>query len=140
MSTQSVTLQLPEPVFRYLLQLAASTKRPLEQLVRQSVEGNLPPPVTNAPPEMQAELLELQLLSVEELLRVANSQIDPEQGERHLSLLEKNGEAGLTPEEAAELDVLRLAADRLLLRKAYAWAVLRWRGYPTPALEQLPLA
>lgn len=25
MTTQSVTLQLPEPVFRYLLQLAAST-------------------------------------------------------------------------------------------------------------------
>jgi len=140
MTTQSVTLQLSEPVFRYLLQLATSTRRPLEQLVRQSVEGNLPPPVTNAPPEMQTELLGLQLLSVEELLLVANSQIDPEQGERHLSLLEKNGEAGLTPEQAAELDVLRLAADRLLVRKAYAWAVLRWRGYPTPALEQLPLA
>lgn len=139
MTTQSVTLQLPEPVFRYLLQLAASTKRPLEQLVRQSVEGNLPPPVTNAPPEMQAELLEMQLLSVEELLRVAHSQMEPEKRQRHILLLQKNSVGDLQAEELAELDALRLAADRLMLRKAYAWAVLRWRGHPTPALEQLPL-
>lgn len=139
MTTQSITLQLPEPVFRYLLQLAALTKRPLEQLVRQSVEGNLPPPVTNAPPEMQAELLGLQFLPVEDLLRVAHSQIDPERRHRHLLLLEKNNERDLQGDELAELDALRLTADRLMVRKAYAWAVLRWRGHPTPALEQLPL-
>lgn len=139
MTTQSVTLQLPEPIFRYLLQLAALTKRPLEQLVRQSVEGNLPPPVTNAPPEIQADLLEMQLLPMEELLRIAQSQMDPEVRNRHIFLLQKNGEGGLQAEELAELDALRLMADRLMLRKAYAWAVLRWRGHPTPALEQLSL-
>jgi hypothetical protein len=38
-----VTLNLPEPIFRYFEQVAIATKRPMEQLVRQSVEGNLPP-------------------------------------------------------------------------------------------------
>jgi hypothetical protein len=36
------------------------------------------------------------------------------------------------------MTALRLEADRLMLRKAYAWAVLRWRGQFIPALNELP--
>ena len=54
MTTQSITFQLSDPVYRYLQQVAAITKRPLEQLVRQSVEGNLPPSVASASQAMQA--------------------------------------------------------------------------------------
>jgi hypothetical protein len=43
----------------------------------------------------------------------------------------------ITSAERAELAVLREQADQLMLRKAYAWALLRWRGYPMPALEML---
>ena len=85
MTTQSVTLQLPEPVFRYLQQIATATKRPLEQVVRQSVEGNLPPSVASMPADMQDELLALQALPMEQLRRTAEDQMTPADQSRHIS-------------------------------------------------------
>ena len=72
------------------------TKRPLEQLVRQSVEGNLPPSVENAPQELQDELLGMQSLSSAQLMRIAVSQVEPAQQERHLLLLEQNSAGNIS--------------------------------------------
>jgi hypothetical protein len=134
-----VTLQLPEPVFSYLSQIAAATKRPLEQVVRQSVEGNLPPSVATAPVDMREELLSMQAMSVEQLSRLAAQQVPPSDQAHHLALLEKNSAGDLAPAEQRELERLRLSADRLMVRKAYAWSVLRWRGAAMPRLGELPL-
>jgi len=139
MVAQAITLQLPEPILRYFQQIATDTRRPVEQLVRQSVEGNLPPSVPAMPREMRSELLNMQALPVAELKRIALGQVAPAQRERHLALLAKNSVAEVAPAEQDELVVLRQSADRLMLRKAYAWAVLRWLGHPTPSLDELPL-
>ena len=80
----------------------------------------------------------MQKLPVDELLQIASSQVPPHQQERQLALLEKNQAASIAPEESQELSALRVAADRLMVRKAYAWAILRWRGHPVPALHELP--
>jgi hypothetical protein len=138
MTTQRVTIELPEPVFRQLARIAEATQQPVEVLAAQSVVSNLPPSVENAPLEMQPELLKMQNLSIEELLAIAHGLVEPTQHEHHVDLLEKNKEDSLTPEERQELTDLRLAADRLMLRKAYAWSVLRWRGHRIPPLKELP--
>lgn len=134
-----LTVELPEPIFRLLAEIAEQTQQSPEALAVQSITGNLPPPVDNAPPDMQTDLLAMQRLPDEELLEIARSQLDPHQQQRHTALLEKNQNVTLTPEERQELSELRLAADRLMLRKAYAWNVLRWRGRRIPALSDLPL-
>ena len=139
MVTQRLTIELPEPVFQLLVHMAALTEQSPEQLAAQSISGNLPPSVENTPPEIQAELLAMHKLPVDELLQIASSQVSPHQQERHLALLEKNQAASITPEERQELSALRVAADRLMVRKAYAWAILRWRGHPIPALHELPV-
>ena len=139
MTTQSITLHLSDPVYRYLQQVAAITKRPLEQLVRQSVEGNLPPSVENAPQELQDELLAMQSLSPTQLISIAGSQLPQSQQERYLLLLEQNSTGGISTEDSAEMEALRLAADRLMVRKGYALAVLRWRGHSIPPLAELPV-
>jgi hypothetical protein len=138
MTTQRVTIELPEPVFRQLARIAEATQQPVEVLAAQSVVSNLPPSVENAPPEMQLELLKIQTLSIEELKSVAYANVEPSQHERHVELLEKNQEGSLTPEERQELTDLRVAADRLMLLRAYAWSVLRWRGHRIPPLKELP--
>jgi hypothetical protein len=138
--TLKLTVELPESIFRHLEQLAQQTQQPLATLAAQSITGNLPPSVDNAPLEMQVELLAMQQLAVEALLDIAHSQLPPAQQQRHLALLEKRQTTPLTPTESQELNDLRLAADRLMLRKAYAWNVLRWRGQRIPALAELPVA
>ncbi len=139
MTTQPVTLFLPEPVWQYLSRVATATQQPVEQIARQSLEGNLPPAVDEAPAELQPELQAMTLLPVEELRQIALSQTPPDPQARHLVLLERNATGQLPPAEQAELAELRLMADRLLVKKAYAWALLRWRGQPTPTLNELPL-
>jgi hypothetical protein len=80
----------------------------------------------------------LQTWDDKELLAIAQSQITTEQQQRHVALLEKNKDSELTPVERQELSELRIAGDRLMLQKAYAWSVLRWRGHKVPALNELP--
>jgi hypothetical protein len=139
MTTQQVTIELPEPIFRQLARIAQATQQSVEVLAAQSVISNLPPSVENAPLEIQPELLKMQNLSIEELLAIAHAVVESTQQQRHVELLEKNKDNSIAPEERQELTNLRLAADFLMLRKAYAWSVLRWRGHRLPPLKELPV-
>ena len=140
MATQKVTVELPQAIFQQLARIAQATQQPLEILVAQSIVSNLPPTPDNAPVEIQEELLQMQTWDDEELLAIANSQITSEQQKRHIELLEKNSTSEeLNKSERQELSELRTASDRLMLQKAYAWSVLRWRGHKIPNLNEMPL-
>jgi uncharacterized membrane protein len=99
MTPVRVTIELPEPVFRQLARIAEAMQQSVEVLAAQSVLSNLPPSVDNASAEMQPELLKMQHLSIEELLAIANAQVEPSQHKRHVELLDKNKEGLLTSEE-----------------------------------------
>ncbi|RKZ57751.1 MAG: hypothetical protein DRQ99_26455 [Candidatus Parabeggiatoa sp. nov. 3] len=116
------------------------THQSIESLVIQSISSNLPPTVENAPFSMQAGLQAMQTLSIEELLKIAQSQVPTTQQQRHLVLLEDQQQSdSMAPDERQELRKLGIAADQIMLKKAYAWALLRWRGYRIPTLDELPL-
>jgi len=132
-----LNINLPNPAFQRLSRLAELTNQPLSDLVIQSIAGNLPPAIETAPVEMQSELLTLQTLSVDALRQIGQSQIPSEQQERHMAVLERNQEGLLTAEEQRELQALCLTVDRLMLKKAHACAILRWRGQPIRDLKQL---
>ncbi len=99
---------------------------------------NPPPTVDYAPSELQGDLVAMQNLEVGQLLAITEIQISPSQQELHLQLLEKNQNDQLTDSEQQLLKSLRINADYLMLKKAYAWSVLKWKGYPIPELNQLP--
>lgn len=136
---QSLTLVLSDDLYQYLYEIAALTRQPLGELIAQGVKGNLPPRLADAPAEMHPELLAMQQMTESELRQIAVSQISPEQEERHCDLLAKNSEGEITSPERVELAALRLLADQLMLRKAYAWSLLRWRGYPVPTRDAIPV-
>ena len=139
MTTQHVTIELPELILRRLTLLADATHQSVEALISQSVLSNLPPSTEIAPPELQQEFLRMQTLSVETLMPIAQAQVDPIQFDRHTELLQKNEAGVLTLKEQEELTALRVTAEQLMLRKAYAWSLLRWRGQRIPSLEELRL-
>ncbi|MEQ9621842.1 hypothetical protein [Coleofasciculus chthonoplastes] len=125
-----LTIDLPESAFERLSRLAELTNQPLSYLVIQSITGNLPPAIETAPVEARSELLTLPTLSVEALRQIAQSQINREQQERHITLLERHQEGLLSEAEQQELQELSQAADQLMIKKAHACAILRWRGQP----------
>ncbi len=137
---EKVTIELPASVFQQLMGLAEATQQPIEMLVVQSVVSNLPPMLEKLPLEMQGDLLAMQTMSIEALLTVAQSQIDPGIHQQHLALLNANRERALTTDEEEMLMGFQDLCDRLMLKKAYAWAMLRWRGYPVPAMKDMPVA
>lgn len=98
---------------------------------------NSPPSVDYAPIELQADLIAMQQLSIDELLAIAQSQISDSQQQLHLELLEKNQNNQLSQSDRLLLRSLRVNADNLMLKKAYAWAVLKWKNYPIPDLNKL---
>jgi hypothetical protein len=87
--SHSLTINLSHTVYLYLQEMAGLTKQPVEQLVRQSIEGNLPPKVTDSPLPMQSDLVKMQTYAVEMLRTIAESQISQKRQGRHVELLEK---------------------------------------------------
>lgn len=75
MVTRRLTVELPESVFQELERIAELTNQSLEALAAQSITSNLPPSADNAPPQMQVELLAMQTLPIDELLKIAYSQV-----------------------------------------------------------------
>ncbi|MBE9198660.1 MULTISPECIES: hypothetical protein [unclassified Nodularia (in: cyanobacteria)] len=102
-----------------------------------STQTNTPPGVDYAPLELQGELIAMQQLMIEELLPIAQSKITESQQELHLQLLEKNQNNQLNDSDRLLLKSLRVSADYLMLKKAYAYALLQWKGYSLPDFEQL---
>ncbi len=139
MVMQRVEIELPESVYRQLARIAEETAQPIAMLAAQSVISNLPPSATDASPELRGELLRLQRLETNELLKVAQSEMAIANHKRQAELLEKNQGGQLMEAERQELAALRAEADQLMLQKAYAWSVLRWRGQRVLSLEELPI-
>ncbi|MBO1047484.1 MAG: hypothetical protein HEQ10_06915 [Dolichospermum sp. DEX182a] len=98
---------------------------------------NAPPAVDYAPLELQGELIAMQELTIEELLTIAQSQIPESQQELHFQLLEKNQNNQLSESDRLLLKSLRVSADYSMLKKAYAYALLKWKGFSVPDFEQL---
>ncbi|MDB9310094.1 hypothetical protein PN471_15925 [Aphanizomenon sp. CS-733/32] len=98
---------------------------------------NAPPAVDYAPLELQGELTVMQELTIEELLNIAQGQVPESQQELHFQLLEKNQNNQLSESDRLLLKSLRVSADYLMLKKAYAYALLKWKGFSLPDFEQL---
>ena len=94
-----------------------------------------PPSWEDSPAAFQADLAALDRLDDEALWRTVRSR-RTDTG-RMEELLEKNANDQLTQAERAELTHLRTEADGLMLRKAHAAALLRWRGHTLPPADKM---
>jgi len=135
MPNQAITVDLPEDIYLRLRHVAEQTEQPLEDVLFQSIQGNLPPSPLDAPSDMQEGLTAMWKADNETLREIARSHVPPEQWQRHQELLEKNQEDTLTDTERAEIEQLRAAVDEFVLRRSYALAILKWRGFSIAASE-----
>lgn len=137
MAVNTVTLNLPEILYRRLLQTAQATQRPLDEVVLHALQVGSPPAWDDAPAEFQADLAALDRLDDDALWHIARSFRSEADMMRYQELLDRHANGALTDAERRELDKLRQEADWFMLRKAHAAALLRWRGYQLPSPEPL---
>ena len=136
MNTQDVILPLPESLFFRFQQMATATHQSVADLLVRAVEVGGPPNWEEAPARFQSDLAALDRLDDDALWRIARSQRSEAQIARLQDLLDKRADDRLSSQEQAELVQLYEDADRFMLRKAHAVALLRWRGHAIPPAEK----
>ena len=137
MTVRDVVLPLPEDLYVRLEQTARATRQSLTDLLLRSLRAGSPPDWAQAPAESQADLAALDRLNDDALWRIARSQRSDADAALLQKLLEKNAADALTAAEQLELAAQVAEADRFMLRKAHAAALLQWRGHAVPPLERL---
>jgi hypothetical protein len=137
MSEQTIAIHVTQPIYQRLQRFSKLTHRPLESLVLQTLDANLPALPENLSEAMRRDLVDLESLDDEDLWQVARGVIDREHQAQYSLLLEKRRQGTITATEETTLETLYQAANRYMLRKAYAYMLLKWRGYQLPTLEEL---
>ena len=132
MPHQTIPIQLPEAIYQRLQQVAHATHHSIEEVVLQTIRGNLPPSLDDLSPELHGVVADLQHMSDEALWSVTKEQLPSHQWRRHQRLLRKGQEGPLSTAEHEELAELRAAADRFVTRRSYALALLKWHGHTIP--------
>jgi hypothetical protein len=108
MSEKAVTIRLPDSVHERLSDVAEASGWTLEEVILQSIRTGMPPSLQKIPDKYHQSLLALNVLDDQTLWDVGQGeQVDA-----------APGEVG--------------SPDQELLRRAYAYALLKWRGHPLP--------
>lgn len=134
MSAETVAIHVPASLHHRLERWAKLSNRSVENVVDQTLTAGIPPLPDNIPDDASTELVALESLNDEALWQVAQDVMRAEKQAQLSQLLEKNKLATLSETETAKLTELQTEADQLMLRKAYAYVLLKWRGHrlPTP--------
>ena len=133
----TVTLQLPEHLLLRLQQVAQATRQSLNDVFVRVVQTGSPPDWQDVPAEFQADLADLDRLDDVSLWRIARAHQSEREARNYQALLEKNANDTLSEIERNLLQTWRADADRFMLRKAHAAALLRWRGHHIPPADVL---
>ena len=132
MTVKSVMLQLPEALYLRLQQVANGMNQSLDEVLIRVVQVGSPPSWEDAPAAFQGDLAALDRLDDQSLWRIARRTQLEQDWTRYQEMLDKNANGVITAVERMDLEQLRSEADRFMLRKAHAAALLRWRGHSVP--------
>ena len=122
--TDQIILTVPENISDIARTLAEKTAKLAEQVLLEYLETLS---LLALPPDEQAELDALKHLSDDALWTIAREQMPDAVQTQATVLMDKNARGQLSDDEAAELELLVIRADRLMVWKAEAAAILRER-------------
>jgi hypothetical protein len=136
-TTETLTIQLPASAARRLRRVAEIARRPVDEVLAETLYATLPPLLEDVPDGFQADLARLETLPSGALREQMGAVLRPENVTRYEILQATRAERRLTEVEQQEWESLRLEADHLMFRKAYAAVLLKWRGERIPTVAEL---
>lgn len=134
--SQPITLNIPDSFFQPIQRVAQATHQPVEQLLLNALQASLPQ-LDGLPPEIAENLTAMEMLDDVALWQVLREILPAEQAAQLHELLAQRQAVFLTTEEEGKLAQLQRAADLIMLRKARAAVLLRFRGVRVPTLAEL---
>ena len=133
---QTITLTLPDNVLQPVQRVAQATKQSVEELLVTALQAALPP-LEGLPPDVIQHLVALEYLDDQALWQVMLETVPLDQQNQLHDLLLHNQAGVLTDLESERLALLQQQADLVMLRKARAAVLLRFRGKRVPTLAEL---
>ena len=131
MPLQTITLELPDTLYRTASKLAQVTKRPLAEILQESLSLALPP-LDDVSPQEGEILAQMSMLDDASLWQLSSVTMSEDQLEVLHALLDSQSAGELTTEENNRLQELMDESGRLLVRQSHAWLLLARRGYKVP--------
>jgi len=113
MSEKKVEINMPMDIYANLQQIAEASGWPFEEVVLQAIRTGSPPNLSKVPADFQPDLLALNKLSDQDLLKVVEGDLP-----------------------GPKMDERRKKADFATLHRTYALSLLRWRGHPVPTMYE----
>lgn len=133
---ETVTLTIPDRMLQSVQRVAQATHRPIEDLLVTALENSLPP-LEGLTASLTQALTMLETLDDEALREVMAENVPAEKQDKIKELLELGQAGALTTQEHEHLTSLQDSADLVMLRKARAAVLLRFRGKRVPTLAEL---
>ncbi|MCE7929644.1 MAG: hypothetical protein DYG91_14290 [Chloroflexi bacterium CFX7] len=135
MTSQTVTLTLPDSLVERAKRLARRSRRPVDEVLVEALTTALPSDDTDMP-ALRASIGQLAYLNDAALWQAARATVPAEQRERLETLHQKQQRTSLTDDDRAEMEALeRLYRDTVLVR-AQAAVLLKQRHYDVSDLSQ----
>lgn len=134
--TQTITLNLPDKIYGPIQRMAQATNRSVETLLLTALQTSLPS-LEGLPEEIVQELADLETLDNNKLRQILLELVPLDQQQQLEALLQQNQAGVLTEIEQEILNFLQQEADKVMLRKARAAVLLRFRGQRVPTLAEL---
>jgi hypothetical protein len=123
MAENLVTINLPESIYQRLEQAATRLSKPVDAVLVETLDAALPGN-DGLPSELAVEIKAVEQLGKAELQQLITSDMVPNDQEALDGLLDTQSSRSLTPDETTQLEKLRREYERVLLRKARAFALL----------------
>jgi len=133
MNSQTVTLELPEPLYERLRNRAAQSQRSIEAEARETLASALQES-DSLPADLEAAITPLALLSDAELWQAGCTRLSQETVEQLEELNLKRQREGLTEAEEATAAGFIHQYERVMLIRAEAAALLKQRGHDVAPL------
>lgn len=133
----AVMVELPQPVFDQLIQVADQQKRSISDLVDSFVKGAMP--LASLQDEVERDLFALSGFPSEVLVLLVQNTMPPAY-QKELAALNEQAQrtALLTQEEQERQTYLHAYYQQALLRRSLCLEILQRRGYNVSHLLQLP--
>jgi hypothetical protein len=128
MTIQSVTVNLPENVYRQIRRAARKARRPLDDVLAEAVSAAAPMMETPAAP-LRFALAQMSYLNDAALWQAARASLSAQQRSRLAWLHTEQQRRALTPEERSEEEALMTLYRETILVRAQAAVLLKQRGY-----------
>lgn len=129
MTAQGINLELPPSLYQKIKEMAEASQKSLSEVLIQSIRTGAPPSLDKVPERFQTDLKSLSRLNDELLFEIMEQELSNTRQRRYEALLRKNEQGPLEESEQQALSTVREEADLLMFRRAYAAALLKWRGH-----------